>query len=161
MGTLTAADAIEERILEKEHEALRAGVSNLRGAIEDAHRLTRVELADRAVRATAWLHRDFLPHAAWEEAWLFARLDRVTGSPWATRSLRVQHAQIRELAAALETASTVAHARWTREIELSLVTAMARLDAVLSAHLAQEELFLPPLLEEYGAIGRDGDPQRG
>ena len=159
MGTLTAAD-VEGRILEKEHEAMRAGLSTLRGAIEDAHRLTRLELAERVARSTAWLHREFLPHAAWEEAWLYSRLDQATGSPWTTRGLRVQHEQIRELAGALETASTIAHERWTREIELTLVAAMARLDAVLSAHLAQEELFLPPLLEEHGATIRHGDPQR-
>jgi iron-sulfur cluster repair protein YtfE (RIC family) len=148
MGRLTAAAVVEERIIGREHEALRVGLSTLAGAVEDAFRLTRVELAERVARSTAWLHREFLPHAAWEEAWLYARLDHETGSPWTTRVLRVQHEQIRELAAALETASTVAHQRWTREIEFGLVAAMARLDALLSAHLIQEELIALPLLDE-------------
>lgn len=149
MGSLIGA-AVEERILEREHEGIRAGLSSLQGAIEDAHRLTRVELADRVARTTAWMHRDFLPHSAWEEAWLYSRLDHESGSPWTTRGLRFQHEQIRELAAALETVSVVAHDRWTREIEFNLVAAMARLDALLSAHLAQEELFVLPLLEAAG-----------
>jgi hemerythrin-like domain-containing protein len=157
MGSLTAADVVEERIVEREHEALRAGLSTLRGAIEDAHRLTRLELAERVARSTAWMHRDFLPHAAWEEAWLYNRLDQETGSPWTTRGLRVQHEQIRELAGRLEAASTLAHVRWTREVEVQLIAAMARLDALLSAHLAQEDLFVTPLLQERVLATRRGD----
>ena len=150
MGSLTAATSVDERILEREHESLRIGLSTLEGAIEDAHRLTRPELAERVARSTAWIHREFLPHAAWEEARLYTRLDHETGSPWTTRGLRVQHEQIRELASALETASIVAHQRWTSEVEFALVAAMARLDALLSAHLAQEELIALSLLEPRG-----------
>lgn len=160
MGSLSGA-AVEERILEREHEGIRAGLSSLQGAIEDAHRLTRVELAERVARTTAWMHRDFLPHAAWEEAWLYARLDHESGSPWTTRGLRFQHEQIRELAGALETASVVAHDRWTHEIEYTLLAAMARLDALLSAHLALEELFVLPLLDETGPPLRHGSRPGG
>jgi len=156
MGSLTAADVVEERIVEREHEALRAGLSTLRGAIEDAHYLTRLELAERVARSTAWMHREFLPHAAWEEAWLYNRIDQETSSPWTTRGLRVQHEQIRELAGRLEAASTLAHARWTREVEVQLIAAMARLDALLSAHLAQEDLFVTPLLQERVSATRHG-----
>jgi len=97
MGSLTAANIVEERILEREHESLRIGLSTLQGAIEDAHRLSRPEIAERVARSTSWMHRAFLPHAAWEEAWLFGHLDQETGSPWTTRALRFQHEQIREL----------------------------------------------------------------
>jgi iron-sulfur cluster repair protein YtfE (RIC family) len=147
MGSPTAA-TIEERIIEREHQALRTGLSNLEGAIDDAYRLTRSELGDRVARTTAWAHREFLPHAAWEEAWLFAQVDHATGSPWATSGLRIQHEQIRELATALEAASVAAHEHWTGEIVYRLVAAMARLAALISAHLAQEERFLLPLLDE-------------
>lgn len=161
MGSLTAADVVEERIIEREHEGLRSGLSSLQGAIEDAHRLTKPELAERVARATAWMHRAFLPHAAWEEAWLFPRIDHETGSPWTTRGLRFQHEQIRELAGALESASVVAHERWTSEIEFGLVAAMARLDALLSAHLAQEEMFVMPLLDERATAARPGGQPGG
>lgn len=154
MGSLLAADLVEERILEREHASVRAGMSTLQGAIEDAPRLSRVELAERVARTTSWMHRAFLPHAAWEEAWLYSRVDHESGSAWTTRGLRVQHEQIRELASALETASTVAHDRWTREVEFALVAAMARLDALLTAHIAEEEMFVLPLLEERGSAAR-------
>jgi iron-sulfur cluster repair protein YtfE (RIC family) len=150
MGSLTAA-AVEERIIEREHQALRVGLSSLEGTIEDAHRLSRGELAHGIARATAWMHREFLPHAAWEEAWLYARLDQAAGSPWTTRALRFQHEQIRELATALEAVSVVAHEHWTSEVVYRVVSAMARLDALISAHLAQEELLVMPLLDEGAA----------
>jgi hemerythrin-like domain-containing protein len=160
MGSPTAADIVEERILEREHETLRAGISSLKGAIEDASRLTQVQLVERVVRTTAWMRRDVLPHAAWEEAWLYNQLDQETGSPWTTRGLRVQHEQIRELAARLEGVCALAHTRWTRDIEVQLIAAMARLDALLSAHLAQEDLFVTPLIEERVAAARHGAPTR-
>lgn len=150
MGTLTAAALVEERILEREHAAIRTGLSSLQGAIEDAHRLGRDELSDRAARATRWMHRDFLPHAAWEEAWLYGQIDHASGSPWTTRGLRFQHEQIRELAASLEATSVAARERWTTEIAFALVAAMARLAALLTAHLALEDLFVPPLLDAPG-----------
>lgn len=154
MTATFAATQIEERIVEREHQMLRAGIAMLQGAIDDASRLTRPELADRVARTTAWLHREVLPHAAWEEAYLYPQADKATGSPWTTRSLRFQHEQIRELAAALERVSVVAHEHWTPEVMYALVAAMARLDALLSAHLAQEELAVLPLLGDDAAVIR-------
>jgi hemerythrin-like domain-containing protein len=150
MDSLTAADIVEVRIIEREHRELRSGLSNLEGAIEEASRLSQSDLRDRIARTTAWAYRQFLPHAAWEEAWLYSQLDEATGSPWATRALRFQHEQIRELASALEAVSITAYEHWTSEIVCRVVAAMARLDALVSAHLAQEELFVLPLLEEKG-----------
>jgi iron-sulfur cluster repair protein YtfE (RIC family) len=161
MTATAGARVVEERIVEREHLALRSGLATLQGAIDDASRLTRPELAERVARTTAWLHRELLPHAAWEEAWLYPHADQATGSPWTTRGLRFQHEQIRELAAALERASVVAHEHWTPEIVYGLVAAMARLDAVLSAHLAQEELSVVPLLQEGVAVARAPEPLRG
>jgi len=153
MTVALGPNAIEERIVEREHQAVRAGLAIVRSAIDDAHRLTRSELADRVARTTSWLHREVLPHAAWEEAWLYPHADQAAGSPWATRGLRFQHEQIRELATALEQASVVAHERWTPEVVFGLVAALARLDAMLSAHLALEELSALPMLEEEHIAG--------
>jgi len=146
MGNLNGT-SVEERIVERDHQALRRGLSNLEGTIEEAYRLSRGELADRIARTTAWAHREFVPHAAWEEALLYGQLDQATGSPWTTRALRYQHEQIRELATALEIASVAAHEHWTGDIVHQIVAAMTRLHALIVAHLAQEELFVVPLLE--------------
>jgi hypothetical protein len=161
MTATVGVNAIEERIVEREHLALRTGLGMLQGTIDDAHRLTRHELADRVARTTSWLHREVLPHAAWEEAWLSPPADPATGSPRTTRALRFQHEPIRELAGALERASVVAHEHWTPEIVYGLVAAMARVDALLSAHLAQEELSVLPFLEEGVAIAHAPGLDRG
>ena len=158
MTATLSANVVEERIVEREHQALRGGLAQLQSTIDEAHRLTSTELAERVARTTSWLHREVLPHAAWEEAWLFPNIDHATGSPWTTRGLRVQHEQIRELAGALEQASVMAHAHWAPEILSRLVAAMARLDALLSAHLAQEELSVLPLLQDGVAIARSRGP---
>lgn len=147
MAMQLSADVIEQRFVEQEHRRLRAGLSNLRDAIEGAHRLSQPEAMDGVVRTLTWLRRDVLPHAAWEEAWLYGHVDTQAGTPWATRALRFEHEQIREVAAALETEFQTAHEHWTGEQAIRLVIALTRLEALVSAHLAQEERMVVPLLD--------------
>lgn len=150
MTTTFSADAIEAQFFEHEHRRLRAGLSILQATIAEAHRLTRADAADRVVRTLAWLRRDVLPHAAWEEAWLFPHLDGTAGTPWATQALRVEHEQIRDVATFLEGQYQAAYDHWTAEQAFGLAVALARLETLVSAHLAQEERFVLPLLELAG-----------
>jgi len=142
----TSADIIERRFVEEEHRRLRTGLANLEEAILSAHRQTQSEAMGAVVRALHWLRRDVLPHAAWEEAWLYSHIDTQAGTPWATRALRLQHEQIREVATALENEFQLAHEHWTGEQSLRLVVALTRLETLLAAHLAQEERMVVPLL---------------
>lgn len=142
-----SADVIERRFVEQEHRRLRTGLAGLQDAIAEAHRMPQSEVMDRVVRTLAWLRRDVLPHAAWEEAWLYSHIDTQTGTPWATRALRFQHEQIREVATALETEFMAAHEHWTGEHIFRLVVALTRLETLVAAHLAQEERMVVPLLE--------------
>jgi hemerythrin-like domain-containing protein len=142
-----SADVIERRFVEEEHRRLRAGLANLEEAIADAHRLTQAQAMDRVVRTLAWLRRDVLPHAAWEEAWLYSHVDTQAGTPWATRALRFEHEQIREVATALETEFQTAHEHWTGEHVFRVVVALTRLETLVAAHLAQEERMVVPLLD--------------
>lgn len=142
-----SADVIERRLVEQEHRRLRAGLANLQDAILDAHRLTQSEAMDRVARALAWLRRDVLPHAAWEEAWLYSHVDTQAGTPWATRALRFEHEQVREVAAAVEAEFQASHEHWTSENAFRLVVALTRLETLISAHLAQEERMVVPLLD--------------
>ena len=147
MTTAMAADVIEVQLLEHEHQRIRDGLANLQDAIAGAHACSRVEAIDGVVRTLSWLRRELLPHAAWEEAWLYPHLDTVAGTPWATRALRLEHEQIREVAAALEQAFVAAEARWSTEQAYRLVVALTRLESLISAHLAQEQWFVRPLLD--------------
>jgi hypothetical protein len=147
MSTALSPEIIEGQLLDHEHQVLRTGISNLQDAIGQAHAMSRSDAIDRVVRTLAWLRRDVLPHAAWEEAWLYPHLDAAAGTPWATQALRFQHEQIREVAAALEREFSSAEVRWTAEEAFQLAIALTRLEALLSAHLAQEQWFVGPLLE--------------
>jgi iron-sulfur cluster repair protein YtfE (RIC family) len=152
--TPIAADAIEVQLLEHEHRRLHDGLSGLREAIDGAHPSTRADAIDRVVRTLAWLRRELLPHAAWEEAWLYPHLDTVAGTPWATRALRFEHEQIRELATALEVEFAAAEAHWSPDEAHRLVVALTRLETLLSAHLAQEQWFVEPLLDRDHTMTR-------
>ena len=147
MTVQTPADIIERRFIEQEHRRLRTGLANVQEAILAAHRWTQSEAMDDVVRTLHWLRRDVLPHAAWEEAWLYSHIDSVAGTPWATRALRFQHEQIREVATALENAYQLAHGHWTGEQTCRLVVALTRLEALVTAHLVQEERMVVPLLD--------------
>jgi hypothetical protein len=149
--TAIAADAVEVKLVEQEHRRIRDGLANLEQALGDAHLLARPDAIAAAVRALAWLRRDVLPHAAWEEAWLYPQLDSIAGTPWATRAMRFEHEQIREVATLLERDFGAAEARWSNEQAFRLVIAMTRLATLLSAHLAQEQWFVGPLLDHTAA----------
>jgi hemerythrin-like domain-containing protein len=140
----TSAVAIEGRFIEDEHRHVRKGLGALQETIVDAHRLSRPELVDRAARTLAWLRRDVLPHAAWEEAWFYSNVDTEAGTPWATRALRFEHEQIREVARALEDQFDEVDRHWTNERVIRLVVALTRLETLLAAHLVQEERLVLP-----------------
>jgi hypothetical protein len=145
--TAIAANDIEVQLVEQEHHRIHEGLSKLEDAIGRAHLLTRSTAIDSVVGTLTWLRRDVMPHAAWEEAWLYPRLDALAETPWATRAMRFEHEQIRELATLLERDFLAAEARWTNEQAFRLVVAMTRLATLTSAHLAQEQWFIGPLLE--------------
>jgi iron-sulfur cluster repair protein YtfE (RIC family) len=147
MAAAVPADLIEGRFLAEEHRRLRDGLAVLQDSIAACHQLTRPEVMDRVARTLAWLRRDLLAHASWEDAWLYPRLDQQADTAWATRALGMQHEQIRELAIQLEKAFETAHERWSTDVAFNLATALARLDALISSHVAQEERFIPSLLE--------------
>jgi iron-sulfur cluster repair protein YtfE (RIC family) len=145
--TVAAADGVEVQLLDHEHQRVRDGLAGVEDVIGAAHRLSRTTASDGVVRTLAWLRRDLLPHLAWEEAWLYPQLDMIAGTPWATRALRLEHQQVRELAGALELEFAAAEDRWSSERASRLVVALTRLESVVAAHLAQEQWLVRPLLD--------------
>ena len=159
MTAMITPEVIEGRFVEQEHRRVRSGLGGLRDAIGGAHRLTRSSAADSVARALTWIRRDLLPHAAWEEAWLYPHFDRAVASPWATRALRLEHEQIREVAAGLEPELSALREHWSPEVAFRVVVALTRLETLVTAHLAQEEWFIEPLLaaEQPHGPGRSPD----
>ncbi|HET7027545.1 MAG TPA: hemerythrin domain-containing protein [Candidatus Limnocylindrales bacterium] len=154
MSNVSTADLVEGRFVEQEHQRLRVGLAMLEEAIGDAHRMGRPELAERLHRLMEWIDRDVLPHAAWEDAWLYPDLDRDAGTPWATRVLRFEHSQISASAERLQADAELLRGHWTSEIAYRIVADLARLQALLAAHVVQEERFVLPLLEQQRRLVR-------
>jgi len=148
MTAVLSPDLIEARFFEDEHRRIRSGLAMLEQTVAEADRLGRLDAVERLTRIVIWLRRDLLPHAAWEEAWLYPRLDRETGSAWTTSALRFEHQQIRELATRLDQEFDQLNEHWNQRIVIELVAALARLEALIKAHLAQEDRFVLPLLDE-------------
>lgn len=148
MTTLLSPDLLEGRLLEGEHARLGHGLAMLHESIASAHHLDRLESIERITRVLIWLRRELLPHAAWEEAWLYPQIDGQAGTPWATRALRFEHQQVRELAEQLEVQFDQVHERWGSEVAFGLVASLARLEALITSHLAQEDRFVVPMLDD-------------
>ena len=106
------------------------------------------EATGRILGIIDWFDHVLEPHLAWEESWLYPEIDARAGTPWATRSARFDHQQVRLV---------VERLRDDRR-HLDDVDAVARLpelrcrlfslEALLRAHIEREERFLIPLLTE-------------
>ena len=140
-------DRMQGQFFTEEHRRIRVGLALLEETLGDMHRLDRVETVERMTRILAWLRRDLLPHASWEEAWLYERLDRAAGSPWASRMLRWEHQEVRDLAILLEREFGEISQHWSSRVAFDLTAALARMDAILVAHLWKEEDVILPLLD--------------
>ena len=53
------------------------------------------ELKVELHRVVVWLEHCLEDHAAWEEAWLYPAIDAHAGTPFATKTVRFEHQQIR------------------------------------------------------------------
>jgi hemerythrin-like domain-containing protein len=148
MAALPSPDRIEGRFFEDEHRRIRYGLAMLEETITDLHRMARTEVVERVTQILIWVRRDLLPHAAWEQAFLYPRLDQQTGSPWTSRGLRLEHQQLRELAGLIEVQFDEIHERWSNKVAFNVVAALARLDGLVSSHFIKEERFVLPLLEQ-------------
>jgi hemerythrin-like domain-containing protein len=144
---IATPDRMQGQFFIDEHRRIHLGLAALEETLLELHHMNRIETLERMTRILGWLRRDLLPHVAWEEASLFARLDAVAGSPWPGRLLRWEHQELRDLAVLLERQFVEVNERWSLRVAFELAAALARMDAILAAHLWQEEDVVQPLLE--------------
>jgi iron-sulfur cluster repair protein YtfE (RIC family) len=138
----------EEAFALQEHRDLLPWIDRIHDVGCAVGHLPASQLAVSLHRVLVWLESDLQAHAAWEETWLYPELDERAGTPWATRTMRFGHEQVR--AAIRRLAAEQAH------LDHELTTAQAGhlashvfgLEAVLRAHLECEERVLLPLLED-------------
>jgi hemerythrin-like domain-containing protein len=78
---------------------------------------------------------------------LYPEIDRIAGTPWATRMMRYEHQQIRQGASRLRTDQRLLQHEPDHHQVLELRCQLFGLEAIIRAHLEREESVLFPLLD--------------
>ena len=129
-----------------EHAEMRRGIEG----ITEAARLqvSNDELTMAALEILHWVDNVLEPHAQWEDLWLYPEIDERAGTRWATKLMTYEHRQIRDAAHAVAGARLGLREHGSTAAVIELRGRLFALDAVLRAHMAREERFLIPLLDE-------------
>ena len=106
------------------------------------------EVAVALHRVVTWLQRDLEDHASWEEAWLYPEIDEHARTPWATRTMRFEHGQIRAAVRTLATDEMLLTHELRPAQADELRARIFGLEAMLRAHLEVEDRVLLPFLDE-------------
>jgi hypothetical protein len=153
MTAHTATADGESTFAAHEHREVAVGVAHIQETVDRACELTSEQLSARLLHALAWLRHDLRPHLAWEEAWLYPELNRIAGTPWATRSARFEHRQIETRIANLEAESAHWSGHTTPRTNAAILARLGAIGAVIGCHLEREEGLLMPLLDEASETG--------
>jgi hemerythrin-like domain-containing protein len=147
--TRPSHDAVaEEEFARHEHRELAPGLDRIHEVgCEVGHR-SAGEVAVALHRVIGWLEHDLEDHAAWEETWLYPEIDAHAGTPWATRTMRFEHGQIRASARSLAAAGTqLSHELRPAQAD-ELRSRIFGLEALIRSHLEIEDRVLLPFLDE-------------
>lgn len=106
------------------------------------------ELAVGLHRVLVWLEHDHEGHVAWEETWLFPEVESRAGSPWATRSMRFGHDQVRAAVRRLSAIQAGLHHELSPIEADELRYRVFGLEALMRAHLDAENRVLLPILDD-------------
>ena len=147
MTAQTIVDDGEGRFAIQEHRALASQLAYIADTVERAPDWSATDLWARLHRTMVWLEQDLRPHIAWEEATLYARIDELAGTPWATRTERAEHRQIERLIAMLGADSAHWLEHRTPRTCAEVVAHLSAIGAVVTGHVEREERLLLPLLE--------------
>jgi hypothetical protein len=135
----------EHEFASHEHHELRRGLDRIHEV--GCQIGTTDEIAAAALDVLHWIDAVLVPHARWEDAWLYPEIDERAGTSWATKSMTFEHRQIADAASALATARTFLREERSPAALIELRGRLFALEAILRAHVAREERFLIPLLE--------------
>jgi iron-sulfur cluster repair protein YtfE (RIC family) len=136
---------------EHEHRDLVRGINRIHDVACEVDGWVTPDLSADVGAILAWLYRELEPHMSWEESWLYPEIDARAGTPWATRSARFDHRQIRDMTARLRTDERLLHDAGARERLPKVRCHLFGLEALLRAHIEREERYLIPLLEEVAS----------
>ncbi len=134
--------------LRDEHRELLPRVADLREVGDLAGDASADDLAPRLRGAASFLHDHLLRHARAEEAALYPAIERLTGCPELTGTMRRDHAEIARLSAELEAVGlSSGTAGFGPETRRRLRELLYGLHAIVALHFAKEEEVYLPLLD--------------
>jgi hemerythrin-like domain-containing protein len=151
----SGANDVERRFLLQEHRDVARSLNRIGDVAALAGTLAAVDLAPALRNVVEWLEHSFMPHTAWEEEWLYPRLDERAGTVWPGRVMRFEHDQIQRAIEELAVERDTLRHEPTREDLLRLRSRLYGLQAIIHAHLEREEHFLLPVLEAAESGSRE------
>ncbi len=143
---------VERRFIEQEHREMTAGIARVDEVAGLAGSLAAPDLSAALRSVLDWLQRVYLPHCDWEDAWLYPDLDRIAGTSWATRSMRFDHRQIREMIDRLEIDWELLRHEPSHRHLGELRARLYGLHTLIHCHVEREERFLIPLLDARSTL---------
>jgi hemerythrin-like domain-containing protein len=146
-GAAEAIWAFEEH----EHRDLARGINRIHDVACEIGRRPSSELSVAVLDVLRWVDSALESHIAWEETWLYPQIDARIGAPWATRAARFDHRQIREQAALVRADRPVLTGQGSGDKQAETRCHLFGLEALIKAHIAREERYLIPLLEDDGS----------
>jgi hypothetical protein len=144
----TSADQAVWAFTEHEHRDLTRGLNQIHDVACEVGLRPTPELSAHVLGVLGWLDGTLEPHFAWEEAWLYPEIEARTGTPWSTQAARFDHRQIREMTARLRADHGLLSGKGAGDSRAATRCHLFGLEALLRAHLEQEQRFLLQLLEE-------------
>jgi hemerythrin-like domain-containing protein len=154
MATSAMGAQAQWAFAEHEHRDLVRGLNRLHDIAGEIGHRPPAELSVHVLGILDWLDFVLRPHIAWEDTWLFPEIDARAGTPWATRAARLDHQQIREMAARLVADRPLLTERPSPEQRAEIRSHLFGLEALVRAHIEREERYLLPLLAEDRAPGQ-------
>jgi hemerythrin-like domain-containing protein len=133
--------------LRDEHTELRPQIEAIRAAGDAVGEPTPADVAERVGRAHAFLSGLLLPHADAAEKALYPAVNQAMGSPEASYTMSLDHAEIRRLTGVLgELREKLAAGEITHQDQRELRMVLYGLYVLVRLHLEkEEEAFLPVL----------------
>lgn len=144
--------AIERRILGHEHREMEHVVTRIEATAEMAGNLAARDLASALRSLLDSIEKTLLPHLDWEDNFCYPEMDRLAGTPWATRLLRLQHQQIRQFVERLEADWLALRREPSHRQLVDLRARLYGLHALMSAHFEQEERVILPFLDAENGV---------
>ncbi len=132
---------------EHEHREVARGLAHIHEVALNAGTDSHPGLSRAVHDVTTWAVHVLQPHMAWEESWLYAEIDARTGTPWATRAARFDHAQIEALLSQVRLDEAILARTVTPATVTEARCHLIALEAVLRTHIEREQQLLLPVVD--------------